>query len=180
MNRLPVLRLDHARAQHPRLGWPALLLGLALVLCALAAFESIRLASSAAALEDQVQEREQADAHALRRQRAPHRGPESVAEERLAERIRVELALPWDRLFGAIENCAGPDVSLLNLTPAPARHELALSGEARNMAALLDFLRRLQGNGAFPGVYLRDHHVDPGDPSQPVRFSIQLNWGGGS
>ena len=176
MKRLPVLRLDHGRPQGPLLGLPALLFGIAVALSATVMVASIRLGSNAAALQDQVQQSQQAADHAARRHRSVHRKPEAVADERLAQRIRAELALPWDRLFGALEACAGPDVSLLTLTPAPARHQLTLSGEARNLAALLDFLRRLQGNGNFAGVYLRDHHVDAADPLQPVRFSVQADW----
>jgi hypothetical protein len=177
MNRLPMLRLDHMGAQPMVRGWPALLLGVTTALGAVVAWEAIQLASSAAALQGQVQERDEAAEHAVKRHRPARLAPEDVADERLVWRIRAELALPWDRLFGAIEACASPDVSLLTLTPAPARGELGLSGEARNMAAVLDFLRRLQGSGAFSNVYLRDHHVDAADPQQPVRFSVNLGWG---
>ena len=176
MKRLRALRLDHGRPP-PRLSVPSLMLGAAASLCAGLGLYAFQLTDSAGQLELQAQAREQADGGALpaRRNQAP-RSAAALADERLADQVRADLGVPWERLFGAIEAAAGPDVSLLSLSPAVAQFRVNLGGEARNMGALLEFVKRLQAGGTYARVYLREHHVDPGDPLQPVRFSIELKW----
>jgi hypothetical protein len=177
MKRLHALRLDHARAQPRCLRLPALLLaGAACVAAALLA-DALQLAASAAQLEDQVRQRARGDGGAALARAAPRASAEVLAERRLAARIQAELGMPWERLFGALEQASGPDIGLLTMAPQPAQAELNLDGEARNMAALLEFMRRLQGGGFFSAVYLRGHHVDPADEMHAVRFSLRLQWG---
>lgn len=176
MTRVHALRLDHGRRMPSWLRAPALLLAGALAGCGALALYAFQLADTAADLQQRAQERERAASATPAPRRTPVRGADALAEERLAGQVRAELATPWERLFGAIEGAAGPDVSLLSLAPLPGREQLNLGGEARNMGALLAFLKRLQGGGAYSRVYLREHHVDPADPQQPVRFSMELKW----
>jgi hypothetical protein len=153
------------------------MLAAAASLCAGLGLYAFQLTDMADQFEQQAQEREQADGSVIsaRRKQAPRSGA-GLADERLADQVRSELTVPWERLFGAIEAAAGPDVSLLSLSPAPAQSRVNLGGEARNMGALLDFVKRLQAGGTYARVYLREHHVDPADPLQPVRFSMELKW----
>ena len=177
MKRMRLLRLDHG-AHAPRwLRAPALALAAALLACAAQGLYAFRLAESALQLQQLEAARLQVAGYG-----APKRGQERArkrlapSDETLAAQLRAELAKPWERLFSAIEDSTGPDVSLLSLTPTPGRPQLQIGGEARSMAALLAFLKRLQESGAYPGVYLREHHVDPADPRQAVRFSMELRW----
>lgn len=175
MSRLGRVRLDHARGSASRHRGPTLALAAALFVCAALATYAFQLGATAAQLQAQILARQDSEKQAA--PRAPARAdPAAVAADREAAQVRAELALPWDRLFRAIESAAGPDVSLLMLTPAPARAQLTLGGEARNMASLLTFLKRLQGSGTFSRAYLREHHIDPADAQQVVRFSMELKW----
>lgn len=175
MKRLPVVRLDYAPVRRPWLSWPALALAGAACACALELAHAVDLVGQAALLEDRLQEAQRVHASALRMRDVP---PSATASAmRLAEeKAKEEMSRPWARLFNAIEQASGPDVSLLSMAPAAARAELTVGGEARNMAALLVFLRQLRAAGFFTQVYLRDHHIDPADPLQPVHFSLQLKW----
>jgi hypothetical protein len=176
MKRLHALRLDHARPVR-RLRAPAMLLAAAASACAGLGVVALQLTDTADQLEQQAMAREKASGAGAAAQRSQaSRSPAALAEERLALQVRSELGMPWERLFGAIEGATGPDVSLLSLSPAPARSQVNLGGEARNLAALLEFCKRLQASGAYSRVYLREHHVDSADPMQPVRFAMELNW----
>jgi hypothetical protein len=175
MKRLHALRLDHGRRTPRWLRLPALALAGAAAASGAVALYAFGLADQAAQLEQQAEMRGQAGDGAALARRARHAaGIAAPADERLAAQIRAELGMPWERLFGAIEGAAGPDVSLLSLTPGGAR--LTLGGEARDMDALLAFLKRLQGSGAYASVYLREHHVDAADAQRAVRFSMELKW----
>lgn len=171
MKTLPPLLLDHARRGGPGAGRALLLLALSGNV--LGGLYCADLGMQAQALED--------FAHSSSAQRAPDRASRRAADDLRAELGRANdvlraLGMPWERLFGALESVSGPDVSLLALDPAPDKHNLRLSGEARNMRALLDYLRKLGASGAFAAVHLQSHQVQQADPQRPVRFVMVLEW----
>jgi len=177
MRHLPVVRLDHAGAERPWLRWPLALLAAVACVCAVLAYQAVDLAGRAARVDEQVQAAQGRRQDAARARSRPRPTPESLAEQRVLAQLQEATGRPWERLFNAIEQASGPDVSLLTLAPQVAGRELSLAGEARSMAALLAFMRQLQDNGFFNRVYLHDHHVDPADALHPVHFSLQLKWG---
>lgn len=93
-----------------------------------------------------------------------------------AAKVAQELAAPWAPLFGVLEGAAGQPVALLSLEPDGARHELVLTGEARNFAALLDYYRYLQKQPMLNTVALKTHQVNRQDRDKPVRFRITAHW----
>lgn len=90
--------------------------------------------------------------------------------------MALPAAPPWDRLFGALESATGPDLSLLALDPAPERRELRLEGEARNLDALLDYMRRVGATPPFVRAQLQSHQASQEDGQRPVRFTLELMW----
>jgi Tfp pilus assembly protein PilN len=110
----------------------------------------------------------------------------SVQNPRAAETLQAELvrandtvralSLPWDDVFGALEAASIADVSLLALDPMPDKKMLKLRAEARNMEAVLEYLRALAGNAVFSAVSLQSHQVQQADPHHPVRFLVLLEW----
>jgi hypothetical protein len=86
------------------------------------------------------------------------------------------LNLPWAEVFGAIEAAGSADVSLLALDPMPDKRMLKLHAEARNMDALLAYLRALGSNAVFSAVSLQSHQVQQADPLHPVRFVVLVEW----
>lgn len=86
------------------------------------------------------------------------------------------LSLPWAEVFGALEAANSADVSLLALDPTPDKRLLKLHAEARNMAAVLAYLRALAAGPVFSAVSLQSHQVQQADPLHPVRFVVLVEW----
>lgn len=97
-----------------------------------------------------------------------------------ANEVVRQLTLPWERLFQAVESVSGKDVSLLGLEPNTEKKVVKIRGEAKNMAALLDYIRQLEECGAFGTVFLQSHLVQQQDPDKPVRFALLADWAGKS
>ena len=94
-------------------------------------------------------------------------------------RARQALATsqrPWGDLFAALEKADNKDIALLAFTPDPARGQVKLYAEARNLAAMLAYHRRLEG-GALHQVALVEHDMAKESRDAPVRFHIVANWG---
>ncbi|MFS2214999.1 hypothetical protein ACCD08_10850 [Telluria sp. Tellsp104] len=176
MNRLAVVRLDHARERAPWVRWNLVLPTAAAGLCAVLAWQWIGLGEITARLDDRLQQAERTHRAVLRAHVPAHPARTSAAERRAEETMRGELARPWEALFGALEQASGPDISLLAMTPRGAMESITLDGEARNLTALLAFMRQLRAGGFFTEIHLRDHHVDAADALHPVRFAVQLKW----
>lgn len=107
---------------------------------------------------------------------AARRGPDLQAELRRAGDSVRALSLPWSDVFGAIEGAGSADVSLLAIDPMPDKRVVKLHAEARNMDAVLAYLRALSGSAALASVSLQSHQVQQGDPQHPVRFLVLLEW----
>lgn len=93
-----------------------------------------------------------------------------------AAKVAQELSVPWPRLFAVLEGAAKQPVALLSLELDGARHDLVLTGEARNFAALLDYYRYLQQQSMLDKVALQTHQVNRQDSDKPVRFRITAQW----
>lgn len=104
------------------------------------------------------------------------RSPDVQAELRRAGDSVRALALPWTEVFGAIEAAGSADVSLLAMDTMPDKRMLSLHAEARNMDAVLAYLRALAGSDVLASVSLQSHQVQQADPQHPVRFQVLLEW----
>jgi len=147
---------------------------LALLACALAGFLGLRYGD----LRDGAQELEGQAARAAQRseRQAAQARAAPAARGGAAAGIAVgrALAQPWGHFFAALEVCAGPDVGLLSLDAGTGHAQL--TGEARDLPALLGYLRRLGMSPAFAAVDLQSHQVQQEDSQHPVRFVLQLTW----
>ncbi len=101
---------------------------------------------------------------------------EMVLEIKHANEVLNKITLPWDRLFRAVEWSSGKDVALLGMEPNAEKNEVKISGEAKNMAAVLNYLKHLSAQDIFSSVYLRSHQVQQQDPDKPVRFTLVAAW----
>jgi hypothetical protein len=109
--------------------------------------------------------------------RSNARAAENLAlEVQHANEVLRQLSLPWEGLFQAVEMSGAKDVALLALEPDTANRSVKISGEAKNMAALLDYIKRLKQRDVFGTVYLQSHQVQQQEPDKPVRFALLAAW----
>ncbi len=99
------------------------------------------------------------------------------AELSLSNRIIDKLDMPWDTLFATVEAAAGEQAILLGVEPDAERREVRLTGEAKDAAAMLGYLRELRRAPVLGDAHLTDHQVNIQDPQRPVRFTIEASWG---
>lgn len=115
-------------------------------------------------------------ANAPRVKDSPEERERLLAELRHANRIIDKLDTPWDALFGAVETTAGEQAVLLGVEPDAERREVRLTGEAKDSAAMLDYLRELRRTPAIRDAHLTGHQINVQDPQRPVRFIVLANW----
>lgn len=102
---------------------------------------------------------------------------EAAAEEvRRVNQAAVQLTIPWDELFSAVESATDRRVSLLSLQPNFARRELRISGEAENFGALREYIERLNRRDALDGLRLMSHEVVSRQYGTQIRFELMGAW----
>lgn len=94
-------------------------------------------------------------------------------EMKRAETVVRSLALPWAGLIRSVEQAAMRDVALLQLEPNPDARVVKLTAEAKNRAAMFEYLRRLGASGGVAEVHLVSHQVQRDNPQRPLQFSVQ-------
>lgn len=124
-------------------------------------------------LERTVNTNEAIVARAQPRKVPPRVSPEEVA----AARETVDrLALPWSRLFAALEGAADEHVALLAIEPDTKSGTVTISGDSKDYLSALTYVLNLSRNDALSHVQLVRHEVKQNDPQRPVSFSISAAW----
>lgn len=95
-----------------------------------------------------------------------------VLEIRHANEVLHQLGLPWERLFRAVEASGSKDVVLLALEPDMEKQVMKISGEAKNIPAMLGYVSQLGEQDMFASVYLQSHQVQQQSDDRPVRFAL--------
>lgn len=98
------------------------------------------------------------------------------AEIERANEVIAQLTLPWGRLFAVLEEANGKDVALLSIQPEKDKGLLAIDGEAKDIPALLDYMRRLNDSKLLRDVDLLSHQIQQQDPQKPVHFNLSAKW----
>ena len=99
--------------------------------------------------------------------------PEKIKQ---IEQVVSALTIPWDPLFLAIEQSDYKDIALLGLEPNSQKQQVVLTGEAKNLRVVLDYIQQLQQQPTLAHVYLQKHSIDEADISKPVRFTVFAKW----
>ena len=86
------------------------------------------------------------------------------------------LTTPWSALLMAIEEADMQDIALLSLEPNSKKQLVVLTGEAKNLSVVLQYIKQLQQTPMLAQVYLQKHSIDESDASKPVRFSLLAKW----
>jgi hypothetical protein len=173
-----VARLDldfsPARRNHAG-GWVLLFAGVAAALLAGVQFESAEAARMARATElNSVNDR----LAGPKKDSARAGPPLDPRVSKAANQIARELQMPWAEMLAALEAIPAPEVALLGVEPSALRHVVRITAEAKNSAAMLDYLQALQSGPQFSNVWLTSHLVQAQTPGTPVRFIVQLKWSG--
>lgn len=171
------LRLDYQRSMLPFPWAGAVLFALASALMALAIVDSRELSGEADLLEARA-------GHAAASARAvagrPAAGVRSTAdtaqEIKHANEVLQQLSQPWGELFQAIESASVKQVVLLALEPDAEKHVVKISGEAKNIVAVLEYVKKLSEQKVFSSVYLQSHQIQQQDAEKPVRFTLNASW----
>lgn len=107
---------------------------------------------------------------------SPRDAREVQLEARHANAIIQQMTVPWDRLFSELELSANKDVALLTVQPDVGNRILRISGEAKNLNAMLAYSRRLESSAMLGSVVLHGHEVKSQDPQRPVVFAVSAGW----
>ncbi|HEX4928033.1 MAG TPA: PilN domain-containing protein [Burkholderiales bacterium] len=119
-----------------------------------------------------------AQAERLLARAQPRHAPRAAVapEELAAARDTVQrLALPWPRLFAALESAASDDVSLTAVEPDPRGGKVTVSGNGKNYLAALTYVLNLSRSDALTHVELVRHDERPGG-GHAVAFSVSAAW----
>jgi Tfp pilus assembly protein PilN len=171
------LALDYRR-DHEGLRW----IGFLLLVVAVGAAGGLavyyrQITEQIAAADTRVREIE----HLLRResvvtQQSGGDAQKVALEMKGAHEVVMQIDLPWEDLFRAVESSPQTEVALLSIDPDAKQQRLKLTAEARNLPAMLDYVRYLQQQGSLSDIYLQSHQVQRQDPERPVRFVLIATW----
>lgn len=100
----------------------------------------------------------------------------SVVEIKDANEVIMQMTLPWNELFNALEEANSNNIALLGIEPDAKRRVVRVSGEAKNSEALFAYLRALQAIKSMSGVYLKSQQVQERSPEKPIRFTLDASW----
>lgn len=98
------------------------------------------------------------------------------AEIKAANEVLLQLNLPWNEMFAAVEGANNDDMALLGIEPDVKKGLVRVSGEAKNSAAMFKYIRLLQGSKPISTLYLKHHQIKERDPEKPIRFTLDASW----
>jgi Tfp pilus assembly protein PilN len=170
------LDLDFRRPEHDASWMGAALLAAALIGVLFSGGQYLQLADQIAAETAGIHNA----AKATRRKSntaASNVDPQTFAAElKSANEVLIRLTLPWGELCTSAESAGTPDVALLSIESETDKRRVKISGEAKNLESILDYLRYLKSRPALVDVYLQSHDLQKQDTQQPVRFVVNAQW----
>lgn len=103
-------------------------------------------------------------------------GAGRAQEMRAAHRVIGQMTVPWDALFQQLEAATDRDIALLGVHPDANARQVLISGEAKNLRAILEYTRRLERTGVLRSVVVLGHASKPEGAGRAVRFSLSAAW----
>ena len=102
--------------------------------------------------------------------------PEQEEDLHRVQQISDFLLLPWGDLFAALESLDQEDVALLAIEPDPKKRLVRITAEAKNEAAMFDYLEQMADAPQLQDVHLLRHEIRQEDKQHPLRFTIGAYW----
>lgn len=169
------LTLDYRRSPGRR--WQgAMLLALGLACAALVGtwyYQALEAQALAEANIDSatVAERRQAS------RREAQVDPRQLAHEvDRARKLLLQLSMPWDDVFSGVEAADSRNVGVLRIESDVDRRRLKIDAEAKNIDAMLKYVRAIEAQPAFTDVFLQNHQIVAQDARRPVHFVLTATW----
>lgn len=105
----------------------------------------------------------------------PRTAPRNVSAEEvaLARETVQRLAMPWPKLFGALESAATDQVALLAIEPDPRAGTVTISGDSKDYLAALTYVLNLSRADELSNVQLVRHE----QKQNAVAFAVSAAWG---
>jgi hypothetical protein len=97
-------------------------------------------------------------------------------EVRRARKLLLQMSMPWNEMFASVEAANSRNVALLSIESDIDKQRVKISAEAKNLGAMLNYVRDMEGRPAFADVYLQSHQVQLQDAQRPVRFVLGATW----
>lgn len=168
------LRLDYRRSNKP-LPW----LGMGVLVAALAALALMgghyrTLNQRIAFWEGKIEQIERVSSHRtfMSRPLSEQAVAAQVQEIKQANRVVRQLSQPWNALFKAVEPAGENGIALLSMEPDLQKGTVKIGGEAKDLNALLKYVKQLSSREVFGNVQLLNHQISQEDPEKPLRFSL--------
>ncbi|AOJ09952.1 hypothetical protein [Burkholderia mayonis] len=102
--------------------------------------------------------------------------PAAKLAERQGQAILRELTVPWQDLFAIVEDYPDHDVALIGIDQNPAESRIRITAEAKDLDAMIAYLKYLQKSALLREAVLNDHLIEANVPGKPVRFQITAIW----
>lgn len=97
-------------------------------------------------------------------------------EIRRANDVIEQIALPWDRLFRAVEGAAVARVMLLGIAPDAKSGTVQISAETADADSMFDYVKRLEQQAELANVYLLQHQFERQNATRPLQFLVSASW----
>lgn len=104
---------------------------------------------------------------------APILSKVDIEQRKRWAQLQSERDFAWAPLFNALEAAGNPDIELLEFHPDKPGSTVVLRGEAKDEAALLDFMERLSVNPALKQVFLSHRKSRKRDRLVTVAFELK-------
>jgi hypothetical protein len=109
--------------------------------------------------------------------RLPDRAQSHSAEEyTLARQTISRLAIPWERLFAALEAAHSERIVLIAIEPDAENRTVTVTAEAKDYLAALSYLANVAQQASLTRVHLLHHELRRQASPRPLLFSVSAAW----
>ena len=172
------LHLEYARAPHAQPTWVWYLLGFFIAALASCMWLYADRQAERDGLALRLESRTRAEKPVQPAELSVEQQTELDARAKSAAIVLQELGRRWPELLERLEGAQGESIALLSLNLEGAKGMLRISGEARHLVDVLDYMHKLSSDAFLTEVVLEQHEVIENDTLKPVRFSLSARWGG--
>jgi hypothetical protein len=156
-------------------GWTVLLCLLGLLIAFLVAqrYQSLNAEYDSVASTLSSDDLASAKKAALRKESAEKISPKEMNSIR--ETVML-LGTPWESLLTSLEDINMKHIALLLLEPNKKKQEVMLTGQAKNIETMLEYVEEVSKLPMLSKVYLQNHMIELDELNKPVSFTVAAEW----